>query len=113
MAQQEKKSLVKELIDLGKQKGSLTNQDILDALGEGDFDPEKLEKLYEALEAQGIEIIEDMGERPCCMEPVGLRSLDHDSWSDISSYICSCSKGRLITSTPRERSSSSLSLERK
>ena len=43
MAQQEKKSLVKELIDLGKQKGSLTNQDILDALGEGDFDPEKLE----------------------------------------------------------------------
>ena len=62
MAQQEKKSLVKELIDLGKQKGSLTNQDILDALGEGDFDPEKLEKLYEALEAQGIEIIEDMGE---------------------------------------------------
>ena len=41
--------------------------------------------------------IEDMGERPCCMEPVGLRSLDHDSWLDISSYICSESKGRLIT----------------
>ena len=48
------------------------------------------------IEKLGLDI-EDMGERPCCMEPVGLRSLDHDSWSDISSYICSCSKGRLIT----------------
>ena len=62
MAQQEKKSIVKELIELGKQKGQLTNQDILDAIGELDFEPEKLEKLYDAIEAQGIEIVEDMGE---------------------------------------------------
>ena len=41
--------------------------------------------------------INDMGERPCCMEPVGLKSLDHDSWLDISSYICSQAEGRLIT----------------
>ena len=60
MAQQEKRSLVKELVELGKQKGSLTNQDILDAIGEADMDPEKLEKLYDAIESQGIEIIEDM-----------------------------------------------------
>ncbi len=59
MAQQEKKSLVKELVDLGKQKGQLTNQDILDAIGEQDFDPEKLEKLYDMIESQGIEIVED------------------------------------------------------
>ena len=59
---QEKRSILKELIDLGKQKGSITNQDILDAIGELDFDPEKLEKLYDAIEAQGIEIVEDMGE---------------------------------------------------
>lgn len=39
MAQQEKKSLVKDLIDLGKQKGQLTNQDILDAIGEADLIP--------------------------------------------------------------------------
>ena len=62
MPQQDKKSILKELIDLGKQKGSITNQDILDAIGELDFDPEKLEKLYDAIEAQGIEIVEDMGE---------------------------------------------------
>ena len=63
MAQQEKKSLVKDLIDLAKQKGGqLTNQDILDAIGEADLDPEKLEKLYETLDHQGIEIIDDMGD---------------------------------------------------
>ena len=62
MAQQDKKTILKELIDLGKQKGSITNQDILDAIGELDFEPEKLEKLYDAIEAQGIEIVEDMGE---------------------------------------------------
>ena len=60
--QQDKKTVIKELVELGKQKGKLTNQDILDAIGELDFDPEKLEKLYEALEAQGIEIVEDMGD---------------------------------------------------
>ncbi len=60
MAQQEKRSLVRELVDLGKQKGQLTNQDILDAIGELDIDPEKLEKLYDTIEAQGIEIVEDM-----------------------------------------------------
>ena len=59
MPQQEKRSIVKELIELGKQKGQLTNQDILDAIGEQDFDPEKLEKLYDTIESQGIEIVED------------------------------------------------------
>ena len=56
---QEKRSLFKELVELGKQKGQLTNQDILDAIGEQDVDPEKLEKLYDMIEAQGIEIVED------------------------------------------------------
>lgn len=59
MSHQEKKSIVKELIELGKQKGQLTNQDILDAIGEQDFDPEKLEKLYDMIESQGIEIVEE------------------------------------------------------
>ncbi|MED9969138.1 MAG: RNA polymerase sigma factor RpoD [Ruminococcus sp.] len=57
---QEKKSIVRELVELGKQKGQLTNQDILDAIGELDIDPEKLEKLYDTIESQGIEIVEDL-----------------------------------------------------
>lgn len=61
-APQDKKSVVKELLELGKQKGQLNNQDILDAIGEIDFDPEQLEKLYDNLEQQSIEIVEDMGD---------------------------------------------------
>ena len=30
----DKKTVVRELMELGKQKGQLTNQDILDAIGE-------------------------------------------------------------------------------
>ncbi len=61
-APQDKKAVVKELLELGKQKGQLNNQDILDAISEIDFDPEQLEKLYDNLEQQGIEIVEDMGD---------------------------------------------------
>ncbi|MCQ2514854.1 MAG: RNA polymerase sigma factor RpoD [Ruminococcus sp.] len=62
MPAQEKKNVVKELMDLAKQKGKITNQDILDVIGEADYEPEQYEKLYDTLEAQGIEIIEDLGE---------------------------------------------------
>ena len=58
----DKKTVIRELMELGKQKGQLTNQDILDAIGEIDFDPEQLEKLYDALAQLGIEIVEDSGD---------------------------------------------------
>ena len=54
----DKKTVVRELMELGKQKGQLTNQDILDAIGEIDFDPEQLEKLYDSLAQLGIEIVD-------------------------------------------------------
>ena len=56
---QDKKAIIKEITELGKVKGQLTNKDILDAIGEIDFDPEQLEKLYDNLESMGIEIVED------------------------------------------------------
>ena len=56
---QDKKAVIKEITELGKTKGQLTNKDILDAIGEIDFDPEQLEKLYDNLESMGIEIVED------------------------------------------------------
>ncbi len=55
----EKKSFYKELLELGKNKGSLTNREIMDILDEVTLDPEQIEKLYDLLEEQGIEIIED------------------------------------------------------
>ncbi len=56
---QEKKAVIREITELGKAKGQLTNKDILDAIGEMDFDPEQLEKLYDNLESIGVEIVED------------------------------------------------------
>ena len=58
----DKKTVVRDLMELGKQKGQLTNQEILDAIGEIDFDPEQLEKLYDSLAQLGIEIVEDSGD---------------------------------------------------
>ena len=53
-APQDKKTVVRELLELGKQKGQLSNQDILDAIGEMDFEPEQLEKLYDSLEQMDL-----------------------------------------------------------
>ena len=47
----DKKTILKELTEKGKLKGNLTNKEILDAMGEIDFDPEQLEKFYDSLEA--------------------------------------------------------------
>ena len=62
MAAQDKKSVIRELFELGKSKGQLTTKEILDALGELDFDPEHIEKFYDTLESHGVEIIEDFGD---------------------------------------------------
>ena len=77
----DKKTLLKDLTELGKAKGSLTNQDILDAIGEMDIDPEQLEKLYDALEAAGIDIVETDLEEDLSLE--GL-NLSEDSADDAS-----------------------------
>ena len=56
----EKKQFFKDLCDHGKAKGSLTNREIMDAVDEINLDAEQMEKLYDLLEEQGIEIIEDV-----------------------------------------------------
>ena len=64
MATQDKKQVLKELLESGKQKGRLTTKEISDALEELDYDVEqvdKLYKLYDTFEAYNIEIVEDDG----------------------------------------------------
>lgn len=55
----DKKKFYLDLVELGKAKGSLTNREIMDAIEEITLDAEHIEKLYDLLEEQGIEIIED------------------------------------------------------
>ncbi len=62
MPNQEKKDVLKELLEHGKQKGQLTTKEINDALEELDFDVERVEKLYDTLESMNVEIVEDFAD---------------------------------------------------
>lgn len=62
MAAPDKKTVIRDLIEQGKTKGQLSTKEILDAIGELDFEPEQIEKFYDTLEAQGVEIIEDFAD---------------------------------------------------
>ena len=56
--EQEKKPLdVQALIEKGKTKGSLSNSDIMEAIEFADYDIDQIEKIYDQLEANGIEVI--------------------------------------------------------
>ena len=68
----DKKNLIKDLTELGKAKGSISNQEILDAIGEMDIDPEQLEKLYDSLEQAGVEIVETDIEEDLSIEGLDL-----------------------------------------
>ena len=61
MATQDKKQVLKELLESGKQKGRLTTKEMSDALEELDYDVEQVDKLYDTFEAYNIEIVEDDG----------------------------------------------------
>ncbi|MBQ8576713.1 MAG: RNA polymerase sigma factor RpoD [Clostridia bacterium] len=54
--EQEKGSEISELIKRGKEKGSLSQSEIMEALEDVDYDIEQIEKLYETFENMGIEI---------------------------------------------------------
>ena len=50
---------INELVELGRVKGKLTAQEIMDAMEHFDFDPEQMDKLYEMLEANCIQVVDD------------------------------------------------------
>ncbi|RBP45514.1 RNA polymerase sigma factor RpoD [Garciella nitratireducens] len=51
------KKKVKSLIKKGKKNGSLTYKEIMDTLEDVDLTPQQIEKMYEILEEQGIDVI--------------------------------------------------------
>ena len=59
MSAADKKQTLRRLVETGKARGNLSNQEVLDALAEINFSPEQIEKLYDKLEANGVEIVED------------------------------------------------------
>ena len=62
VVKKDKKMQVSDLVEMGRAKGKLTTQEIMDALEDLDFDPEQMDKLYETLESQNIEIVDDFAD---------------------------------------------------
>jgi RNA polymerase primary sigma factor len=60
MAAPDKKTAIRDLMEMGRSKGTLRVKEIIDGLGELDIEPEQLEKFYDHLEGEGIEIIDDI-----------------------------------------------------
>lgn len=55
-----KKTIIKDLVEKGKYKGLLTYKEISDAFEEIEIEPEQIEKIYETLESMGIEVVGDI-----------------------------------------------------
>lgn len=72
MENTEKKTSVSALLEKGKAAGKLTTQEIDAVILEMDFDMDELDKLYETIEQQNIEIVDDMNDSM-------LEDLDFDS----------------------------------
>ncbi len=78
--QPDKRTILKDLMELGKSKGQLTNKEILDAIGEMDIDPEQLEKFYDTLETNGVEIVETLDD--IILDDIELSSIVNEAEMD-------------------------------
>jgi len=76
------KSSIKELIEKGKRNGTLSTTEILEVAEEFEYDAERLDKMYEALENMGIEITDYIDEQTSLedIEPL-------DDLSDIEAEV--------------------------
>lgn len=55
-----KKAIIRELIDKGKKKGLLTHVEIAQSFEEIEITPAEFETVYDVLEKEGIEVVEDL-----------------------------------------------------
>ena len=55
-----KKAIIRELVDKGKKKGLLTHVEIAQAFEEIEITPAEFETVYDVLEKEGIEVVEDL-----------------------------------------------------
>lgn len=70
---------IQDLIEKAKQKGTLSNTEIMLALGNSDYDIDQIDKLYEALEGLGIDVTEYFNDD-------SDDKIDEDIENDLESY---------------------------
>lgn len=57
---EDKKRIIRDLLEMGKKKGVLSYKEIMDALSEIELDPKQIDHIYEKMERNGIELVEDL-----------------------------------------------------
>ena len=77
---EEKVNGIQNLIDKAKAQGSLTNTEILAALGDSDYDIDQIDKLYEALDSLGIDV------NACFDDEALVGSMEDELENDISDF---------------------------
>lgn len=77
---EEPKSNIQSLIDKAKTQGSLTNTEILAALGDTDYDIDQIDQLYEALNTLGIDV------NDCFDEEALLGTSEDELEKDLSDF---------------------------
>ena len=84
------KNDIQEIIDKAKAKGSISNSEIMVSLGDTDYDLDQIDKLYETLEAMGIDVTEDFDDD----EPIDL---DEDIEADLENFESSESMEKALS----------------
>ncbi len=78
------KQAVQELVELGKKQGELTMSDISSKLEAVEMDAEQIERIYDFIEKQGIEIIGNFGDEIPELEGNDDFEITEDELSDLS-----------------------------
>ena len=84
------KNDMQDIIDKAKAKGSISNSEIMVSLGDTDYDLDQIDKLYETLEAMGIDVTEDFDDD----EPIDL---DEDIEADLENFESSESMEKALS----------------
>ncbi len=85
----DKKSALKALVEKGKAVGKLTTQEIDNAIVELDIEMEELDKLYELIEANNIELIDDLGDmaRDAITDETDMAKTDDGGANDSKTIV--------------------------
>ncbi|MCC8130791.1 MAG: RNA polymerase sigma factor RpoD [Oscillospiraceae bacterium] len=68
----DKKTVIDNLIEMGKATGKLSTQQITDALEDADFDADQIDRFYDSCSTNGIEIIDDVELEPDTFSEIDL-----------------------------------------
>ncbi len=79
----DKATQLNDLVELGRSKGKLTDQEIMDAMESFDFDPEQMDKLYELLEANHIQVVDEFANLPLEELELGTEGADPEEPAEV------------------------------